>query len=97
MGDIHAMGNPHYTLDPRNAVLIAKEMAFRMGQLDPDNKTAYKARYEAFANDIATRLPGWRAQLDEARTKSIILYHSHWNYFTHWQDYCRPVGPSGSC
>jgi len=86
MGDIHALGNPHYTLNPENAVLIAREMAFRMGQLDPDNKTAYKTRAKAFEDEVASRLPVWRDQLAEARTKSIILYHSHWNYFTHWQD-----------
>lgn len=85
MGDIHALGNPHYTLNPENAVLIAREMAFRMGQLDPQNKAAYKARAATFADEVANRLPGWREQLAEARTKSIILYHSHWNYFTHWQ------------
>ncbi len=86
MGDIHALGNPHYTLNPENAVLVAREMAFRMGQLDPENKVDYKARADAFADEVALRLPGWHDQLDEARTKSIILYHSHWNYFTNWQD-----------
>ncbi len=74
MGDIHAMGNPHYTLDPGNAVLIAREMASRMGKLDPENNVAYEARAEAFAQEIAGRMPVWRSQLDEARTKSIILY-----------------------
>ena len=86
MGDIHALGNPHYTLNPENAVLIAHEMAFRMGQLDQQNREAYKARANSFAEEITTRMPGWHDKLAEARTKSIILYHSHWNYFTHWQD-----------
>ncbi len=86
MGDIHAMGNPHYTLNPENAVLIAQEMAFRMGQLDTENRDAYQLRANAFAEEIAARLPGWLKQLEKAQTKSIIIYHSHWNYFTHWQN-----------
>lgn len=86
MGDIHALGNPHYTLNPENAALIAQEMAFRMGQLDPENKAAYASRAQAFADEIAARMPAWNEQLTEARTKSVILYHSHWNYFTHWQN-----------
>ncbi len=85
MGDIHALGNPHYTLDPRNAVLVAMVMARRMGDLDPKNKVAYTARAEAFAEEMAARLTFWHDQLTEARTKSIILYHQHWNYFTNWQ------------
>ncbi|MCP4145997.1 MAG: zinc ABC transporter solute-binding protein [bacterium] len=85
MGDIHALGNPHYTLNPENAVLIAQEMAFRMGQLDSANKDAYQARADAFADEVATRLPGWIKLMENARTKSILIYHSHWNYFTEWQ------------
>ncbi|MBU8869289.1 MAG: metal ABC transporter substrate-binding protein [Gemmatimonadales bacterium] len=86
MGDIHALGNPHYTLDPGNAVLIARGMANRMGQLDSKNKAAYTARAQAFADAVSAKQPFWHDQLAEARTKSIILYHSHWNYFTHWQE-----------
>jgi zinc/manganese transport system substrate-binding protein len=85
MGDIHAMGNPHYTLNPENAVLIAYEMAYRMGQLDASNRDAYQARADAFADEVTARLPGWMKQMENARTKSVIIYHSHWNYFTEWQ------------
>ena len=85
MGDVHALGNPHYTLNPENAVLVARAMARRMSELDPQQKDAYTARAESFALEIAARLPLWHDQLAEARTKSIILYHQHWNYFTHWQ------------
>jgi len=86
MGDIHAMGNPHYTLNPENAVLIAHEMAFRMGQLDAENRDAYQKRANAFADEIAARMPGWLKQLENAHTKPVIIYHSQWNYFTHWQN-----------
>ncbi len=86
MGDIHALGNPHYTLNPANAVLVAQAMARRMGELDPQNAADYTARADAFAAEMASRMPVWHDQLAEARTRSIILYHQHWNYFTDWQD-----------
>ena len=86
MGDIHALGNPHYTLNPENAVLVARAMARRMGELDPQHEADYTARAEAFARKMAARLPGWHDQLAEARSKFLIIYHQHWNYFTHWQD-----------
>lgn len=85
MGDIHPLGNPHYTLNPENAVLVARAMARRMGELDPQREAAYTARAEVFAGEVATRTPHWQHQLAVARTKSIILYHQHWNYFTDWQ------------
>ena len=85
MGDIHALGNPHYTLNPENAVLVAEAMGRRMGELDPEHEADYTARAEAFAREVADRLPGWHDQLAAARSKSFIIYHQHWNYFTHWQ------------
>ncbi|MCK9997038.1 MAG: zinc ABC transporter substrate-binding protein [Candidatus Krumholzibacteria bacterium] len=85
MGDIHALGNPHYTLNPENAVLVARAMSRRMGELDPQNEADYTERAEVFAREVTTRLPHWHDQLAEARSKSIIIYHQHWNYFTHWQ------------
>ncbi len=38
MGDIHPQGNPHYWLPPGNARIIAREIAQRLAQLDPDGK-----------------------------------------------------------
>jgi zinc/manganese transport system substrate-binding protein len=85
MGDIHALGNPHYTLNPENAVLVARAMARRMGKLDLQHEADYTARAEAFARKMADRLPLWHDQLAEARSKFFIIYHQHWNYFTQWQ------------
>ncbi len=85
MGDIHALGNPHYTLNPENAVLVARVMARRMGELDPQHEADYTARAEDFARKMTARLPDWHDQLAEARSKFFIIYHQHWNYFTQWQ------------
>src|SRR5437660_9995783 len=35
-GDIHPMGNPHYWLPPDSARRLARLIADRLGQLDPD-------------------------------------------------------------
>ncbi|MCU0988455.1 MAG: zinc ABC transporter substrate-binding protein, partial [Xanthomonadales bacterium] len=48
-GDVHAAGNPHIQLDPRNMFRIGEALAVRMGELDPSNASAYQAGYKAFA------------------------------------------------
>src|SRR3954464_926539 len=40
-GDVHAAGNPHIQLDPRNIALVATALTARLQQLDAANAAAY--------------------------------------------------------
>ena len=40
-GDMHAAGNPHVQLDPRNLFRIGEALALRLGEIDPPNAQAY--------------------------------------------------------
>lgn len=79
-GDVHAQGNPHYWLDPRNGVRMAQAMAERMAQLDGGHAEAYRARARTFARDIDARLPGWRAALAPLKDKPVLAYHTSFAY-----------------
>ena len=83
-GDLHPMGNPHYTLDPRNAEPIARLLADRMADLDPDHAEAYHRRAEAFVQTIAQHLPRWREETAALRAHHVLIYHKHWSYLVNW-------------
>ena len=53
MGDVHPGGNPHYLIDPDNAVRVARGIAARLGKLDPDGKAAYSKNAAAFVKRLA--------------------------------------------
>ena len=80
MGDVHARGNPHYWLDPRNGVRMAQAIATRLGELDPANKDIYQRRFEAFAQLMENRLSAWRTTLAPLRGKPVIAYHKSFIY-----------------
>src|SRR3990170_1331256 len=44
MGDVHAAGNPHLHLDPRNISRVAKALAERMSVLDAQDAAYYVER-----------------------------------------------------
>ena len=48
MGDVHAAGNPHVHLDPRNIARIAAALGERMADLDPANRKDYETRTRNF-------------------------------------------------
>ncbi|GJM45220.1 MAG: adhesin [Gemmatimonadota bacterium] len=77
MGDVHSEGNPHYWLDPVNAISVARLLAERFAQVDPARVETYPANAEAFALRIEERLPVWRARLEG---RSFIEFHRSWGY-----------------
>src|SRR4051812_10587375 len=48
-GDVHPMGNPHYLMDPANAVIVARGIADRLGKLDPGHAAQFNQNADAFA------------------------------------------------
>jgi len=48
-GDVHPYGNPHYWLDPLNAVPITADITLALSRVDPQNATYYAERRRAFA------------------------------------------------
>ena len=80
MGDVHAKGNPHYWLDPRNGVRMAKAIAQRLVQLDPEHADDYRANANHFEKTINTKLVEWRKTLRHFNDKPVIAYHTSFVY-----------------
>ena len=83
-GDVHPLGNPHYTLDPERMVAVGRLMAARMGELDPAHAADFTGRADAFAAEVARRVPAWRARTEAARHIPVIVYHRNWAYLVDW-------------
>ncbi len=75
MGDIHPGGNPHYLLDPGNAVRVARALAERMGRLDPGEAGRFRANAERFARNLEEAHRRWQRQLAPYRGTPIVTYH----------------------
>jgi len=77
MGDVHPEGNPHYWLDPENAVLVAQDLAKRFAALDAAQGNVYAANANTFAKDIQGRIPAWKEKLNGL---AFVEYHRTWIY-----------------
>ena len=79
-GDVHPYGNPHYWLDPLNAVPITADIALALSRVDPANAGAYTDRRRAFLATLDRRMAGWRARMAPLRGKPVVSYHESWQY-----------------
>jgi zinc/manganese transport system substrate-binding protein len=84
MGDIHTGGNPHYTLDPRNGLLVARGIAERLGAIDPQHAKAYQANLAKFDRTLSARIAEWEKAFAPFKGTDVVTYHKSWIYFVEW-------------
>jgi zinc/manganese transport system substrate-binding protein len=83
-GDIHASGNPHIQLDPRNLFRIGEALAARLGDIDPPNAPAYQAGYKAFAGKWQAAILRWEKEALPLRGVPVLVHHDSFVYLAHW-------------
>lgn len=84
LGDVHAAGNPHIQLDPRNIAKVAKVLGDRLAQLDPVNAAAYRARTADFLTRWDAAIPRWEAEAAPLKGLTIVVYHKNMAYLDAW-------------
>jgi zinc/manganese transport system substrate-binding protein len=82
-GDVHAMGNPHFVVDPIIAKTVALHIAQAFTAVDPPNAAAYDANYKKFEATINARLQEWGAAMLPFKGQNVVAYHDSWVYFAH--------------
>ncbi len=80
-GDVHALGNPHFMIDPLNAKIIAANIADHFAQLDPEAASLFKANLERFDATVDQKLAEWQRQLAPYRDATLVTYHKDFVYF----------------
>ena len=83
-GDVHAAGNPHIQLDPRNLFRIGEALAVRMGELDPPNAAAYQAAYKTFAEKWRAAIARWEKEAAPLRGVPVLVHHASFLYLSNW-------------
>jgi len=81
MGDVHALGNPHYWLDPENGRRIAKAIKDRLSQMDGANAAYYAQREADFGRRLTEAQQRWKGQMAPYKGLKIVTYHRSWANF----------------
>jgi len=82
-GDVHALGNPHFAVDPIIAKAIAQHIAQSFSAIDAANAATYDANYKKFEAAINAKLQGWGATMLPFKGQHVAAYHDSWPYFGH--------------
>jgi zinc/manganese transport system substrate-binding protein len=82
-GDVHALGNPHFVVDPIIAKTVAQHIAQAFSAVDSANAAAYDANYKKFEAAVNAKLQEWGAAMLPFKGQNVVAYHDSWPYFAH--------------
>ena len=80
-GDVHGYGNPHYTLNPRNAQRMTVTLLKAMIAVDPANAQVFKQNAKALVKSLADVAEDIRRKFEPYAGLKVVTFHGAWVYF----------------
>ncbi|MDR3214579.1 MAG: zinc ABC transporter substrate-binding protein [Azoarcus sp.] len=84
MGDVHAAGDPHFHLDPRNILPVAEALADRLARVDPAGAESYRANLARFRSRWQDALVRWQTEGASLKGLPFLQVHRSFGYLAHW-------------
>jgi len=81
MGDVHPLGNPHYTLDPGLAPIITQNIVDGLSRVAPEHRATFERNRQQFLARLQEAMAGWTRTLEPFRSEKVVVYHPLWIYF----------------
>jgi len=80
-GDVHAFGNPHYHMNPENALIMIPRIAAKLSELDASNAAQYQKNAADLEAELRAKIQDWKNQSAAVRGISVFSYHDEVAYF----------------
>ena len=81
MGDVHPLGNPHFSLDPGLAPAITQNIVDGLSRLAPENRAAFEKNRQAFLQKLEREMDRWTKLLEPVRGAKVVVFHNDFIYF----------------
>lgn len=75
MGDVHPVGNPHYTMDPGMAPQITANILNGLVRLQPQSRPTFEKNRAAFLAGVEQAMGRWTAALAPFKGAKVVQYH----------------------
>jgi zinc/manganese transport system substrate-binding protein len=80
MGDVHPLGNPHYSLDPGMAPIITQNIVDGLARFAPERRAAFEKNRQAFLARLDEAMARWSRALEPLKGAKVVVYHPQWIY-----------------
>lgn len=80
MGDVHALGNPHYWTDPVNAAIVARNIRDALIRVNPAGRRVYETNFLAFHDRLKGLTQREMKKFAPYRGLRVAVYHQEFTY-----------------
>jgi zinc/manganese transport system substrate-binding protein len=80
-GDVHPLGNPHYSLDPGLAAPITHSILDVFSRLATDSRPTFEHNRQAFLERLDEAMARWTKTLEPFHGAKVVVYNRQWVYF----------------
>jgi len=81
MGDVHPVGNPHYTLDPGMAPIITANILEGLARAAPQHRATFERNRKEFLGRLEQSMAQWTSLVAPSRGTRVVVDHNMWVYF----------------
>ena len=81
MGDVHPVGNPHYTVDPGMASAITANILGGLARVAPQHRSVFERNRTQFLARLDEAMTRWTALLEPFKGAKVVVDHNMWPYF----------------
>lgn len=81
MGDVHPVGNPHYSLDPGMAAGVTANILEGLARVAPQSRAVFDGNRQAFLARVDQALARWTTTLAPFKGTKVVVDHNMWAYF----------------
>jgi len=81
MGDVHPLGNPHFSLDPGLAPILTQNILDGLARVAPEHRTTFERNRQAFLARLDGEMARWTKTLEPFRGAKVVGYHPVFIYF----------------
>ena len=80
MGDVHPLGNPHYSLDPGMAPIVTQNIVDAFARVAPDRRAEFERNRQAFLSRLDEAMARWTRAMEPLKGAKVVVYHPQWIY-----------------
>jgi zinc/manganese transport system substrate-binding protein len=81
MGDVHPLGNPHYSLNPGLAPVVTQNIVEGLVRVAPELRVTFEKNREAFLARLEGAMVRWRKLFEPLKGAKVVVYHPDYIYF----------------
>jgi ABC-type Zn uptake system ZnuABC Zn-binding protein ZnuA len=80
MGDVHPLGNPHFSLDPGMAPIITQNILEGLVRVAPQHRATFEKNREAFLARLNAEMAKWTKTMEPLKGAKVVVYHPTFIY-----------------